>query len=389
MKPLVQLRRAKDGAYHLVWRDKRGRGRKHPLCCHSFKIAEKARRTKEREIEQTGDFLIQHKSVRLSSLLTSYLADNNKIGGWTQEILERAFRYLMDAVGDIGIHQFKYKHALLFQKYIVESGRSEVTANIYMKALSPLFSWAFEQRLIYKNPLSEIELFPSHTNPVRFVEPIEFQQMMNNCPNKLWQARLLLARTASLRRGEVLNLTIDDVDFKRGVVRIQPKKDSPSTWRWHIRETRKREVPLVPEVGKLLAELVREIHDNQPYLLLTPQRYKRIMELKRQGLLLDRIRRFPDENWVKPFGRIRKRSGVQKATFDDLRKTCIKEWADSGLPLDDVMKLAGYCDIETFLLTYYGTVRSSSLDTARLVSENVVKSAPWLKRHKRRGKNNK
>jgi len=380
LKQLVDLFQTLDGCYYLRWRDKKGSEKKHSLGRCSSKNAEKARLTKEKQIVQIGDFPIRQKSIQLNRLLTLYLTDKRTIGVWTKDLLERVFPYLIEAIGNISVDQFKVKHALLFKRWIIESGRNKTTANIYLKAISPVFSWAVKQCLIHKNPFNKLELFPSKRHPARAIKPTEFQQLMNNCPNKLWQARLLLARTAALGRGEVLNLTINDVDFKDRIIRVQPKKDTSHTWQWKIRDTRIREVPLVPQVATLLREISTELPDEQPYLLLSPQRYKRIIQLKRQDCLPDRIRCFPDENWIKPFERIRKRAVIEKVTFEDIRQSCIKDWFDSGLRADEVMRLAGFSDIETFM-SRYGTKEESSIDKARLVSRKSLRLSPWLRKN--------
>jgi len=188
--------------------------------------------------------------------------------------------------------------------------------------------------------------------------------------DRLWQARLLLAKTAGLRRGEMLNLTIDDCDFGRGIINIQPKRETAYTWRWVPKGKARRQLPMTKDVSARLIELARELAADQPYLLITADRYRRVMELKARGRLADRIRRCPDENFAKPFERIRHRAGVSAGTYHDLRRTCITEWLECGLQPHEVRQLAGHVDIDT-TMRYYVTTRESLLDRAREASTGV------------------
>jgi len=69
-------------------------------------------------------------------------------------------------------------------------------------------------------------------NEIRIYRPDEFEKplMVTDC--QIWRARILLARTAGLRRSEALNLTAADVDFERGLIHVQPKVDTDHTWAW-------------------------------------------------------------------------------------------------------------------------------------------------------------
>ena len=309
--------------------------------------------------------------VKLHTLIMSYLSQNHRIAESTKETAERAFSYLVMAVGDIEIDKFEYEHAERFQNWIVESGRNKVTANIYVKMVSPVFSWAVRKKLIPQNAFNGLKLFKLAKRRIRIYEPAEFEAMLSSCPNRLWQARLLLAKTAGLRRGEVLNLTLDDIDFNRNIIYIQTKRETRHTWHWEPKDRDLRELPLVPEVGKLLIDISLDLSEGQPYLMFTSERYSGIVKLKEQGLLSNRVRRCPDENFARPMRQILRRAGVKRGTFHDLRRTCITEWLESGLQPHEVRVLAGHSDLET-TMTYYSTTRRSLLSKARKASSGAI-----------------
>ncbi|MHC4397778.1 MAG: tyrosine-type recombinase/integrase [Planctomycetota bacterium] len=307
----------------------------------------------------------------LSSIVMAYLSVNHRIEPATIELTRRVFSYARGVFGDMNITDFGYAQAERFQSWAIESGRGPVSANIYVKTIRPIFRWAMRQDLIAKDPFRTLRLFRIPKKIVRIYEPYEYQAMLSSCPNKLWQARLLLAKTAGLRRSEVLNLTINDVDFDKGILYVQPKTETQHTWRWIPKDKDLRELPLVEQLSNLMVMLHNELPEGQPYLMMTRQRYKRIMQLKSQGQLSWRIRVCPDENFTKPFKRILKRAEIKTGTFHDLRRTCITEWLESGLQPHEVMRLAGHSDVET-TMRYYVAIRRSLIDKARLASNDCL-----------------
>lgn len=307
-------------------------------------------------------------TLRLSLLVRFYLETNQyRIEESTVKITERVSRYLINFCGDIKIQNFGYIQAEDFQNWILDGGRNEVTANIYIKTIRPVFRWAIRMNWLEKDPFEDLLLFKISKKRIRIFEPTEFTAMLDSCSSKLWQARLLLAKTAGLRKGEVLNLTVENIDFDKGLLYIQPKKETHYTWRWLPKDKDLRELPLVPQVGKLLIELLISLPDKQPYLLLTAKRYRYLLQLKEEGALSERNRKRPDENWTKPWRQILKRAEIKSGTFHDLRRTCITEWLENGLQPHEVMKLAGHSSIET-TLKYYVATRRNLVDKARLAS---------------------
>jgi len=147
-----------------------------------------------------------------------------------------------------------------------------------------------------ENPFNGIPLFKVPQKIVRVLNSGEFQRILNAAVEPLWKASILLAKTAGLRRGEVLNLTVNDIDFDQGKVIVQPKADTKHTWRWVVKDKERRELPLVDEVADLLIQLQMDLPAGQPYLLLPPPRYHHLMKLKASGKLLDRVAKCPDGN---------------------------------------------------------------------------------------------
>jgi integrase len=86
-----------------------------------------------------------------------------------------------------------------------------------------LFQVALEDGKIKKSPASKIKRPVVDNTRVRFLEPKEIERLMNALPDWM-RPYAVFARFTAARRGEMLNLTWNDVDFKRGIITFRDAK---------------------------------------------------------------------------------------------------------------------------------------------------------------------
>ncbi len=150
------------------------------------------------------------------------------------------------------------------------------------------------------------------------------------------------------------------------------------TWRWVVKDKDRREVPLTEEDAQLLIDIQTELPEGQPYLLLSPERYQRLLKLKAKGLLIDSVRKCPDGNFRRNWQMICKIAGILDGTFHDLRATCITEWFEQGLMPHEVQRLAGHSSIDT-TMNYYVGIREVMIDRAREASSAALRDNSWCR----------
>jgi integrase len=245
------------------------------------------------------------------------------------------------------------------------------SVNTHIKLAKRIFSLAVKRGQLLQNPFIGVPLLKVPKKVVRVFSKDEFDRILAAVRSPVWEARILLAKTAGLRRGEVLNLTLSDIDFAKGRVLVQPKEDTGYTWRWVVKDKDRREVPLVDEVAQLLIDIQTELPEGQPYLLLLPHRYRHLVSLKARGELTYEMCQCPDVNFGRNWKLILKKAGIEDAAFGDLRSTCITEWFEKGLLPHEVQKLAGHADIRT-TMNYYVGIRESLIDRARGASSAAL-----------------
>jgi integrase len=310
--------------------------------------------------------------LTLEELLKDYLErTRTQIEESTAYSASYRMKDLVAAVGNIRADKVTYQHVERFQQYCIDRGLSPASVNTHIKMVKRIFSLAVKRGQIEKNPFNGISLLKVPQGLIRLIALDEFQQLMNSARENIWKARILLAKTSGLRRGEILNLTVNDVDFAKGKIIVQPKLNTKCTWRWVVKDKDRREVPLVSETAELLMSLRESLSDGQPYFFLTSDRYKYLMHQKTIGSLIDRVAKCPDNNFRRNWNLICKRACVENATFHDLRATCITEWFERGMMPHEIQKLAGHSSIET-TMKYYVGYRETIIDRARQASSAAL-----------------
>lgn len=369
VKLWLRTNRASKKTYYLeFWQD--GKRRYQSLGHDDETRAEWQRAEKQLESGRTAPAI--RPGIRLVELCSTYLAATARLESSTRDLTRYLFGQLVEAVGDLRIDAFGPAQAERFQTWLIQTGRGQTTANSYCKCVRPPFRWALRQRMIGADPFEGLSMFRCPDRPVRILEPAEFERLYQAGPTLLWKARLLLAKTAGLRRGEVMNLTRADVDLNRAVIWVQPKLETTGTWRWSVKDKERRELPMVADLESLLRKITAELPSSDPYLMLSQERYQYLQSLKRFRALPARFRRVPDQGFDHEFRRMADQAGIRSVSFHDLRRTCITEWMESGLMPHEVRILAGHADIET-TMKYYVATRRTMIDRARKASDDKLR----------------
>ncbi len=300
-------------------------------------------------------------SQRLTELYETYVdrtAHKHKWG--PMYLLMTAWEHFIGIVGDMKVRDFSLDHAEIFQATLARRKYKPRTINGYVKAISPMFTYAVKHRLIDRNPFIGIGHMKVPQKEVETFSIEEVQMMVAASPDDMWRARILAAATAGLRRTEVMNLTFDEIHGD--CIVLQAKDDTDRTWRWCPKSYLLGRLPLAPQLSQLFMKLLAELPAGQPYPMLEPAKYAERRAELLAGTLSERHRQSPTEYW-KPFKDLLDRLGMRKnRSFHNLRKTAITQWSRM-VPPQDLKTLARHADIET-TVRYYSAVSSDLLDRA-------------------------
>jgi len=295
----------------------------------------------------------------IQNLRETYLAGNKRIKWSTQQLTDRAFNYLLRAIGNMELRYMKIEHAEQFQLWLLNR-YARTTVNIYMKIIRPPFRYAIRRNWM-KDDVFSIPLLKVTEERERVYEPQEVEQILE-VTNQIWRLRIMLAYTCGLRRGEVLNLTKSDLDFARKLIHVQPSKPTRDTWGWEPKGQTCRTLPMPEVVEKMLQSA------DQYYVCLSDIRYWRLKQLLKNGQLSERLKLCPDENFSTPFKKILRKANVADGTFHDLRRTYGTNMAEAGMPQSSLAYLMGHADSKTTEKFYIKIRRSHVVEQARGVA---------------------
>ena len=217
----------------------------------------------------------------------------------------------------------------------LERRRREValaTVNRELAGIKHLFSWAVSKGRIDRNPLQHLKQEREDNVRDEILEPEQFDALQHHAPSYLRPINLVAYQTA-MRRGEILGLTWDKVDEKKGFIRLSAEDTKTDEGRI---------VPLSPELRATFAELrkTRALHEKHVFL--------------REGRSVADFR--------KAFATACKSAGIKGFHFHDFRHTAITNMRRAGIDPLTIMQISGHKTMECF--TRYNSFREPDLSAA-------------------------
>lgn len=303
----------------------------------------------------------------VTSLFGLYL-DRSGLAESSVAIKKRVLKKFVANFGDMDVSNVNFGHVEDF-KNIVKKGRSESSANMDLQNFKPFFSWLVKRGYIRMNPFAGLKLYnvPEKQRPIYTPEEIERILLVGGLR---WNAAVLLA-LCSMRRSEVLNLVVRDIDFDNGRILVSPKKDTANTWRWDIKDYNQALVPMPELVAKYLIELMEPLKE-QPYVILKKRHYERMLERKTEGKLTFENRNRPWLNFDRDFQHLLRRAKVEPKRYHDLRATFATNMA-GVLSLTDTQKLMRHSS-PTTTAKYYIRIEEQKLvaRASKIINENLM-----------------
>jgi len=254
-------------------------------------------------------------------------------------------------IGDIDYHNVTISEGELYRQALLEKGNSPATIIKKMKSLKHLFQLAVDREQLQHNPVKRVKTPKAPKKKVEIYTNEECCRMIMaagqmKCSLK-WDILIALAIETGMRKSELLNLTLRDIDFERVCIDVSPKRDTKETWRWDIKDVDCRTIPITKQMLALLAEFQLKRPSGYPYVFIPAARYDYIQNLRSRGKPAPTGRNKLITNFSRTFKRILKKANIRHRQFHDLRSTAITNWLYNGLKEHEVMRLAGHSSFET------------------------------------------
>jgi len=218
------------------------------------------------------------------------------------------------------------------------SNKSNSLQSKVLVNMRSIFNAAQENGLVAKSPVSAM-LKPGgkRTPEKETLTPQESQMLLDRVTNPRARTFLLTALHTGMRRGEIVGLQWDDIDFEAKMIHIQHNAvmSETSTTINDFLKTKAgcRDVPISEELGKWLAAQKKISHSKyvlamQNHKPLTKSSYKSMWKLIEREL--------PDTH----------------VTAHILRHTYITRLFEAGLDIKEIQYLAGHSTVDMTLKVY-------------------------------------
>lgn len=215
---------------------------------------------------------------------------------------------LLSQIGSWDVEKYK-----AMRKTHVSNG----SVNRELACLKTIFNKSVLWGMASTNPVKGVRFFPEKRR-LRFLMPDEIQILLEACSDD-FRTIVLTALNTGMRRGEILNLTWDDVDLERRQLLVRDSKNGESR---------------TVEMNDLLTETLK-LHMSQQRPRPTN------VFVGRTGAPLTTIQH--------TFERTCQRAGLTDLHFHDLRHTFASHLVMNGIDLTTVKELLGHKSIQMTL----------------------------------------
>ena len=124
-------------------------------------------------------------------------------------------RHLQDVTPEL-VQQYK--------EHLLAKGMGKNHINRLVQSIKTVMRMGEKWKYVPKQDWSLISELKVPRGRVVYHTPEEIDKLLNACPSDTWRLVVLLGADAGLRRGEIMNLRWDDVDFNNNQLYIAPNK---------------------------------------------------------------------------------------------------------------------------------------------------------------------
>jgi len=254
--------------------------------------------------------------------LETYAKANNKLGEQrNKEITLRV--HLVPIFGNRRLDQITARDIEGYKAKLVTAGYAPRTVNLHRKCLRKLLQCAVDWDLLEKNPVDKVGRVKEQKDVWQFLDFEESERLLAASPDK-WRPLLLCALRTGMRRGELLALRWQDVDFKRRVITVRH-----SLYMDTLTPTKSYAAREIRMTRDLFEALLSLRHLKGPFVFCQDDG----RPLRRAAVR-------------SAFDIARRKAGVKRVRFHDLRHSFASQVAMSGVPIKTLQELLGHSDLK-------------------------------------------
>ena len=305
-----------NGTYYARWQDN-SKNRRKSLDTKDLTIARRRLRSFQRDLVNGRiDPPSKNKNVCLYDFVDEFnnFVNISKRTASTCELYQVALDKAKDCWGNIPLREISYKHLDDLKTYMLKKGLAAATVNKNYRHVKGALNKAMKWDYIDKGTL-EFPGFEQEEERTRYLGNKELQELTAASDDDDIRDMILLSAYTGLRVGELLRLTVHDVDNPVGKLRIVSKQKNKKDSR----------IPISKKASEIISRCI-ERHPN------------------------DKLFRFYSRSWVSRLVKENmERAGLDNR-FHDLRHTFGSHLAMKGVPLKAIQELMRHESYESTLV---------------------------------------
>ncbi|MEW6349731.1 MAG: tyrosine-type recombinase/integrase [Thermodesulfobacteriota bacterium] len=195
------------------------------------------------------------------------------------------------------------------------------TVNRELFTIRSIFRKAVENGYLKESPAAPVKKLETGTPLFRYLDDEEIKSLLAACrmsDNTQLYPFVFVAISTGMRLGEITALEWKDIDFKRGIIRVDNKKDH------HTKNYEPRTVPMNAALTEVLRKIPRRLDCSYVFHRQDGEKFNKM----RTG-----------------FGNAVRRAGIPHLTVHDLRHTCASHLVMGGVDIRTVQEILGHKDI--------------------------------------------
>ncbi|HUI31243.1 MAG TPA: tyrosine-type recombinase/integrase [Candidatus Acidoferrales bacterium] len=261
----------------------------------------------------------------------------------TLENAERVIRLATELFGEIILEKISLEH---LRRYVEERRKnvSTATLSIDVRTLKAAMQLAVEWEYLQENPFKKFKNIRQERRAVKFLSRADMDKLLSAVREEYLKRLFIFAVLTCMRRGEIVFLRWDDVNFELRLINIHPADDHRTKF------NKERSIPISPQIEELLKSIEHRGH----YVFVNN---------KGERLLEDFV--------TKRFKAYCREIGLDESIhFHSLRKTGASWSAANGATPLAIRELLGHSSVKTTEI-YLGVPSDSVRDAVERIKFNT------------------
>ncbi len=289
---------------------------------------------------------------------------------------------IIPALGAIKLNKLKPVHLIQFYNNLCEDGMrkdgkpgglSGKTQLYYHHIISSILKDAVQWQIIENNPAEKVKPPKATKKRIEFYDDIQTAKMLAllDGVELKWKTIVYVALFTGMRKGEIMGLEWQDIDFEKGIINIERTSQYVSGIGVITKEPKNETSKRVISAPQTLLQLLKQYKTCQ-----TEQRMKVAnlwQESNRLFTTCNGSPMFPDSisNWFCDFI---KENNLPHITFHGLRHTSASILIDQGLNIKAVSNRLGHANTSTTMNIYAHALKSADKQAADIMDNMFISS---------------